>query len=86
MVEKNRGVNKISFVGHSLGGLISRYAIGKLYAPPGDKSLCSYVFPTLNLIVIESCRFPSGHTVPVANQIFEISVCIRSYLLMYTPL
>jgi hypothetical protein len=39
VVEKYPGVTKISFVGHSLGGIISRYAIGQLYAPPGEKSL-----------------------------------------------
>lgn len=37
-IEKNPGVTKISFVGHSLGGLISRYAIGLLYAPVGTES------------------------------------------------
>ncbi|KAG0603047.1 hypothetical protein M758_10G061800 [Ceratodon purpureus] len=39
VIEKNPGVTKISFVGHSLGGLISRYAIGLLYAPPGGRML-----------------------------------------------
>ncbi|PKA50220.1 hypothetical protein AXF42_Ash017814 [Apostasia shenzhenica] len=28
---------KISFVAHSVGGLIVRYAIGRLYRPPGEK-------------------------------------------------
>ncbi|XP_078157748.1 lipid droplet phospholipase 1-like isoform X2 [Carex rostrata] len=32
VVEKRRGVTKISFVAHSLGGLIARYAIGILYS------------------------------------------------------
>ncbi|CAI9278408.1 unnamed protein product [Lactuca saligna] len=31
MIERNPKVEKISFIGHSLGGLISRYAIAKLY-------------------------------------------------------
>ncbi|KAJ1698625.1 hypothetical protein LUZ63_007137 [Rhynchospora breviuscula] len=41
LVEKRRGVIKISFVAHSLGGLIARYAIGILYAPEtvSDNSL-----------------------------------------------
>jgi hypothetical protein len=39
VVRNNPGVSKVSFVGHSLGGLILRYAIGKLYAPPGGRSV-----------------------------------------------
>ncbi|KAM0874750.1 hypothetical protein ACQ4PT_037284 [Festuca glaucescens] len=31
VVQRRRNLRKISFVAHSLGGLISRYAIGKLY-------------------------------------------------------
>nr|BAD09437.1 unknown protein [Oryza sativa Japonica Group]BAD09820.1 unknown protein [Oryza sativa Japonica Group] len=33
VVEQRRGVKKISFVAHSLGGLVARYAIGRLYEP-----------------------------------------------------
>jgi triacylglycerol esterase/lipase EstA (alpha/beta hydrolase family) len=33
-VVQRRGVQKISFVAHSLGGLVARYAIGRLYEPP----------------------------------------------------
>ncbi|CAN6455559.1 unnamed protein product [Victoria cruziana] len=29
-----QGVQKVSFIAHSLGGLIARYAIGRLYVPP----------------------------------------------------
>jgi len=39
VIDDTPGVTKISFLGHSLGGLIARYAIGQLYAPPGGKSL-----------------------------------------------
>lgn len=38
VVKNNPGVSKVSFVGHSLGGLTLRYAIGKLYDPPGEKA------------------------------------------------
>ena len=31
-------MKKISFVAHSLGGLIARYAIGQLYVPPDSKN------------------------------------------------
>ncbi|KAL6215533.1 hypothetical protein ACLB2K_014962 [Fragaria x ananassa] len=31
VIKRHRSVQKISFVGHSLGGLIARYAIGRLY-------------------------------------------------------
>lgn len=33
IVKHSPGLEKISFVGHSLGGLIARYAIAKLYEP-----------------------------------------------------
>jgi hypothetical protein len=39
VVDANPGVTKISFLSHSLGGLVSRYAIGQLYAPQGGRSL-----------------------------------------------
>nr|XP_024381593.1 putative lipase YOR059C isoform X2 [Physcomitrium patens] len=39
VVKNNPGVSKVSFVGHSLGGLTLRYAIGKLYDPPGGRSV-----------------------------------------------
>ncbi|XP_077244982.1 alpha/beta-Hydrolases superfamily protein isoform X2 [Tasmannia lanceolata] len=31
-------VRKISFISHSVGGLVARYAIGKLYRPPGREN------------------------------------------------
>lgn len=34
MIKRNPGLKKISFVSHSVGGLVARYAIGKLYRPP----------------------------------------------------
>lgn len=34
VVQRMPGLQKISFVAHSLGGLVARYAIGKLYEPP----------------------------------------------------
>uniref|UniRef100_A0A0D9VLY6 DUF676 domain-containing protein n=1 Tax=Leersia perrieri TaxID=77586 RepID=A0A0D9VLY6_9ORYZ len=33
VVQRRRNLRKISFVAHSLGGLVTRYAIGKLYDP-----------------------------------------------------
>ncbi|XP_062221752.1 putative lipase C4A8.10 isoform X2 [Phragmites australis] len=33
VVRRRRNLRKISFVAHSLGGLVTRYAIGKLYEP-----------------------------------------------------
>ncbi|PKU86118.1 hypothetical protein MA16_Dca001949 [Dendrobium catenatum] len=32
-------LKKISFVAHSVGGLVARYALGRLYRPPGGKVL-----------------------------------------------
>ncbi|KAJ8562099.1 hypothetical protein K7X08_011390 [Anisodus acutangulus] len=34
VIKRWPGVRRISFVAHSLGGLVSRYAIGRLYEPP----------------------------------------------------
>lgn len=34
IIDKTPGVTKISFLSHSLGGLVSRYAIALLYSPP----------------------------------------------------
>ncbi|XP_009768176.1 lipid droplet phospholipase 1-like [Nicotiana sylvestris] len=34
VIKRNPGLKKISFVSHSVGGLVARYAIGKLYRPP----------------------------------------------------
>lgn len=31
-------MKKISFISHSVGGLVARYAIGKLYKPPTEGS------------------------------------------------
>ena len=36
LVKQRPGLKRISFVAHSLGGLIARYAIGKLYGPTPD--------------------------------------------------
>ncbi|CAB79432.1 putative protein [Arabidopsis thaliana] len=36
VVKHRSGLKKISFVAHSLGGLVARYAIGKLYEQPGE--------------------------------------------------
>jgi triacylglycerol esterase/lipase EstA (alpha/beta hydrolase family) len=38
IVQRRRNLRKISFVAHSLGGLITRYAIGKLYEPAMDET------------------------------------------------
>lgn len=34
VVRHRPGLQKISFIAHSLGGLVARYAIGRLYGPP----------------------------------------------------
>ncbi|KAG0535200.1 hypothetical protein BDA96_04G345900 [Sorghum bicolor] len=38
IVQRRRNLRKISFVAHSLGGLVTRYAIGKLYEPAMDET------------------------------------------------
>lgn len=39
MIKRWPGVHKISFVAHSLGGLVARYAIGRLYELPTKTEL-----------------------------------------------
>ncbi|KAK4431695.1 ATP-dependent 6-phosphofructokinase, chloroplastic [Sesamum alatum] len=38
VIKRKPGLRKISFVAHSVGGLVARYAIGKLYRPPDGGS------------------------------------------------
>lgn len=40
VVQRRRNLRKISFVAHSLGGLVSRYAFGKLYEPSISEESC----------------------------------------------
>lgn len=37
MIKQKPNLRKISFVAHSVGGLVARYAIGRLYRPPREK-------------------------------------------------
>ena len=34
MIKRKPDMRKISFVAHSVGGLVARYTIGRLYRPP----------------------------------------------------
>ncbi|OAY70686.1 hypothetical protein ACMD2_25322 [Ananas comosus] len=38
VINRRPQIRKISFVAHSVGGLVARYAIGRLYRPPRRKS------------------------------------------------
>ena len=39
MIKSKPNMRKISFVAHSVGGLVARYAIGRLYRPPEKGSM-----------------------------------------------
>ena len=39
MIQRKPNLQKISFVAHSVGGLVARHAIGKLYRPAETKKL-----------------------------------------------
>lgn len=39
VVKRKPGLKKISFVAHSVGGVVARYAIGKLYRPPRTENV-----------------------------------------------
>lgn len=36
VINKRPGLTKCSFIAHSVGGLVARYAIGRLYRPSGE--------------------------------------------------
>lgn len=37
LIQRKPEVRKISFIAHSVGGLVARYAIGRLYRPPSGR-------------------------------------------------
>ncbi len=39
MIQRKPNLRMISFVAHSVGGLVTRYAIGRLYRPPKRESV-----------------------------------------------
>lgn len=39
MIQRKPNLRKISFVAHSVGGLVARYAIGRLYRPPRKENV-----------------------------------------------
>lgn len=39
VIKRHPGVRKISFIGHSLGGLVARYAVARLYDQDPTQSL-----------------------------------------------
>ncbi|XP_048134190.1 putative lipase ROG1 isoform X2 [Rhodamnia argentea] len=43
VIRHRPGVCKISFIAHSLGGLVARYAIGRLYEEPSQSELCTAI-------------------------------------------
>ncbi|KAF8008535.1 hypothetical protein BT93_K2257 [Corymbia citriodora subsp. variegata] len=43
VIRHRPGVRKISFIAHSLGGLVARYAIGRLYEEPSQSALCTAI-------------------------------------------
>ncbi|XP_007220412.2 putative lipase ROG1 [Prunus persica] len=38
LTQRKPNLRKISFIGHSVGGLVARYAIGRLYRPPKNEN------------------------------------------------
>lgn len=42
VIKRNPNVRKISFVAHSVGGLVARYAIGKLFKPTKKETADSF--------------------------------------------
>ncbi|KAJ4745087.1 alpha/beta-Hydrolases superfamily protein [Rhynchospora pubera] len=66
VVVQRRGVQKISFVAHSLGGLVARYAIGRLYEAPSQIESCTNKSGGMNgliagLVPMNFITFASPH-------------------------
>ncbi|PON67879.1 Alpha/Beta hydrolase fold containing protein [Parasponia andersonii] len=59
VVKRHPGVQKISFIGHSLGGLIARYAIARLYAQEITRE------PSQNMVISLDLPGVCVHQVPV---------------------
>ncbi|XP_004501086.1 putative lipase C4A8.10 isoform X1 [Cicer arietinum] len=56
VIKRHPSVQKISFIGHSLGGLIARYAIAKLYERDVSKELSQGNGHCESQISIQECR------------------------------
>lgn len=57
VVQRRRNLRKISFVAHSLGGLVTRYAVGKLYEPAmNETSYCDTDKPSDERKVPGGCK------------------------------
>lgn len=39
MIRRKQNMRKVSFIAHSVGGLVARYAIGRLYRPPENEPI-----------------------------------------------
>ncbi|CAH1444020.1 unnamed protein product [Lactuca virosa] len=62
VIARNPNVEKISFIGHSLGGLISRYAIAKLYTQNQDRCGKIAEIEAINFITVATPHLGSrGH-------------------------
>ncbi|XP_050214287.1 putative lipase ROG1 [Mercurialis annua] len=55
VIERHPSVKKISFIGHSLGGLVARYAIAKLYERDTNKELSQANGDCKNDESVETC-------------------------------
>ncbi|KAB5573365.1 hypothetical protein DKX38_000559 [Salix brachista] len=43
VIQRKQNLRKISFVAHSVGGLVARYAIGRLYRPPKKENVEDFI-------------------------------------------
>ncbi|KAL7619290.1 hypothetical protein Lser_V15G00021 [Lactuca serriola] len=58
VIKRYRNVEKISFIGHSLGGLVARYAIAKLYGDTEDSRIGGLV--PMNFITVATPHLGTG--------------------------
>lgn len=92
LIHRKPSVRRISFVAHSVGGLVARYAIGKLYRPPmkenGDMSSSEceeerrgtiYGLEALNFITFATPHLGSRGSKQVSDfSMFSNSISIKS--------
>ncbi|KAI5076825.1 hypothetical protein GOP47_0008890 [Adiantum capillus-veneris] len=80
VVEGSPGLTRISFIAHSLGGLIARYGIGQLYIPFNSTATDSFKGTILGLQPVNFITVATPHLGSRGNgQVGNLCVCIHRY-------
>lgn len=61
MIQRKPSMRKISFIAHSVGGLVARYAIGKLYKTPENEPVQSSIGTICGLVAMNFITIATPH-------------------------